>query len=233
MIREIPNGLKPKQSNELKAKQIQALQQAEAARKLETDPDKQKNLPLVDQVTASREISEEFDGAYEQKEHQGLEALLANFGAQEPKKLEANDKVNEVGKGSEVARIKENPDKKPPVRELKEDEKRSIDKAKDPKAADRMGNLKVSSKKEAQGVKDKPQAPTSEHNPNHHKMGSKGAPKTDAPRPVGATEQLRAPKPDGKVGLRQLPQMRNNGADKTDFSEEIKQALASQKQAVA
>lgn len=231
MIREIPNGLKPKKPNELKAKQLQALQQAEAARKLETDPEKQKNLPSADQVTASREISEELNGAYEQ--HQGLEALLANFGVQEPKKPETHDKVNEVTKGSEVNKIKENPDKKTQVREPKEDDKRSGEKMTDPKSADRMGNLKVSSKKEAQGIQNKPQTPGSEQATSHHKMGSKGAPKTDAPRPVGAPESLKSPKPDGKVGLRQLPQMRNQGADKTDFSEEIKQALAAQKQAVA
>lgn len=233
MIRDIPNGLRPNKTDELKARQMRALQQAEAARKLETDPEKQKSHPTRDQVTASPEISEELNGAYQRKDHQGLEALLANFAAQEPKKVDAGGKVQEVGKGSEVNQLKENPDPKTLVREPKEEDRRSAEKIKDPKAADRMGNLKVSSKKEARGVKDKPQPPSSEQSPNHHKMGSKGAPKTDAPRPVGATESLRTPKPDGKVGLRQLPQMRNQGTDKTDFSEEIKQALAAQKQAVA
>lgn len=232
MIGDLPNGLKanPK-PDELKTKQLQAVRQAEAARKQEAEPDK--TVAPVDKVSASREISEELNGPYEQQEHQGLNALLANFGVQAPKKLEANDKVNEVGKCSELHKVKENPDKKAQVREPKEDDKRSVDKAKDPKAADRMGNLKVSSKKEAQGVKDKPQLPSSENQPNHQRIGSKGAPKTDAPRPVGAAETLKRAKPDPKVGLRQLPQMRNNGADKTDFSEEIKQALAAQKQAVA
>ncbi len=231
MIREIPNSLKPKQSDQLKAKQIQALHQDEAARKLETEPEKQKNLPPVDRVSASREISEELNGAYEH--HQGLEALLANFAAQEPKKLEAHDKVSEAGKGSETNKIKENPDRKTQLREPQEDHKRSAERIKGPKSADRLSNRKVSSKKDAEGVRDKPQAPNNEPTPSHHKLGSKGAPKTDVPRPVGAPENLKNPKPDGKVGLRQLPQMRNQGADKTDFSEEIKQALASQKQAVA
>lgn len=223
--------LKTKRPDELKAKQLLALQQAEAARKQETDPEKQKNLPPVDQVFASREISEDVNGPYEQ--HQGLEALLTNFGTQEPKKPEANEKVNEVGQGNVVNKIRENPDKKVQVRKPKEDDKRFSEKTNDPKSAERMGNLKVSSKKEARGVTDKSQNVGSEQNHNHHKLGSKGAPKTAAPRPVGATETLRRAKPDPKAGLRQLPQIRNNGTDKTDFSEEIKQALAAQKRSVA
>lgn len=233
MIQGLHNGQLPRKPEELKARGVQALQQQNAARELQKPGQDNKELAPHEQVALSSEISDELNGAYKQDQHQGLDALLANWmGPQEPKKLEV-DKINEVGKGSEAVKIKHNPAKKPQVRELKDDEKHAQEKTKDPKAADRMGNLKVSSKKEAQGLKDKPQQPGSEQTHSHHKAGSKGAPKTDAPRPVGATEQMKGPKPDGKVGLRQLPQMRNNGADKTDFSEEIKQALAAQKPAVA
>lgn len=227
------NGPLRRKPEELKPKSVQALQQQNATRELQKPgQDNNQNLSPNEQVQLSKELSEDVNGAYQQDQHHGLDALLANLMAtQEPKKVDANDKVNEVGKGHEVGKIKENPDKKPPVRELKEDEKRTIDKTKDPKAADRLGNLKVSSKKESQGVKDRPQQPGSEQANSHHKMGSKGAPKTDAPRPVGATEQMKSPKPDGRVGLRQLPQMRNTG-DGVDLSEETRQAAA-QKQSVA
>lgn len=233
MIQGLHNGQLRRKPEELKAKSVQALQQQNATRELQKPGQDNKELAPHEQVALSSEVSDELNGAYQQDQHQGLDALLANWmGPQEPKKIEM-DKVQEVGKGSEANKIKQNPAKKHQVREPKEDEKSTREKTKDPKAADRMGNLKVSSKKEAQGLRDKPQQQGSEQSHSHHKSGSKGAPKTDAPRPVGATEQLKGSKPDGRVGLRQLPQMRNNGADKTDFSEEIKQALAAQKQAVA
>ena len=146
---------------------------------------------------------------------------MANFSFPDLKKTEAVDKVNAAGKGNEVT------NKQPQPRELKEDDQRTIDKVKDPKAADRLGNLKVSSKKEAQGVQDKPKVSSADPSPHHHKLGSKGAPKTDAPRPVGAPENARSSKPDGRVGPRQLPQLRNTGGDAVDFSEETKQTLAS------
>jgi len=229
MLHGIHNGPLRKKPEELKAKSVQALQQQNATRELQKPGQDNKDLAPTEQVARSNELSDELNGAYQQDEHQGLDALLANLmGPQDAKKVDHHDKVSEVGRGSEVGKIKENPDKKPQLRELKEDEKRTLEKTKDPKAADRMGNLKVSSKKEAQGVKDKPQQPGSEQT-HHHKMGSKGAPKTDAPRPVGAPEHMKGSKPDGRVGSRQLPQMRSVG-DGLDLSDEMKHALAGQKQ---
>ncbi len=230
MIHGIHNGQLRKKPEELKAKSVQALQQQNATRELQKPGQDNKDLAPTEQVARSNELSEELNGAYQQDEHQGLDALLANLmGPQESKKVDHHDQVKEVGKGSEAGKIKENPDKKPKLRELKEDEKRTLKRTKDPKAADRMGNLKVSSKKEGQGVKDRPQQP-GEQTHSHHKLGSKGAPKTDAPRPVGAPEQMKGSKPDGRVGSRQLPQMRGGGGDGLDLSEEMKHAIANQKQ---
>lgn len=211
------------------AKSIEALQHPQ--RQLPQRGQENQDLKPTEQVSLSKELSEDLNGAYQQDSHHGLEAMMANLmGPQQPKQIEANDKVKEVGKSAEVGKV-EDPAKKPQVRELKEDDKRSADKAKDPKAADRLGNLKVSSKKESQGVKDKPQPLPSNEQANHSKMGSKGAPKTDAPRPVGQTEQMKSSKPDGRVGLRQLPQMGRGGQnDGVDLSQETQQQLAALKQ---
>ncbi|MFN8613133.1 MAG: hypothetical protein U0931_36685 [Vulcanimicrobiota bacterium] len=240
MISGVNHAQPLKRPEDLKSKSVQALQQQTAAKQLQKPGQDNQDLRPSEQVALSKELSEDVNGAYQQQDHhQGLEAMLANLMApQEPKKIEASQQVNEIGKGQEVGKVGDSArkpkdvHKKQEAREIKEDDKKAIEKTKDPKAADRMGNLKVSSKKESQGVKDRPQLPSSEQAQSHHKMGSKGAPKTDAPRPVGATEQMKQPKPDGKVGLRQLPQMRNGrGGDELELSEEMKQQMAEMKQA--
>ncbi|MBS2039124.1 hypothetical protein JST97_29345 [bacterium] len=229
MISGINSAQPLKRPEELKARSLQALQQQQAARQQQSAPESQELHPN-EKVSLSKELSEDVNGAYQQDHHQGLEALLANMmAAQEPKKIEAVQPIKEVGKGEEVGKVGEATRKPKEVHkqqapELKEDDKKAIEKSKDPKASERLGNLKVSSKKDSQGVKDRPQLPSSEQVQNHQKPGSKGAPKTDAPRPVGATEQMKSSKPDGKVGLRQLPQMRNGrGGDGLDLSEEMKE----------
>ena len=238
MISGIKDPDQLRRIQELKTKTVQAPQHQNPAKGLEKPGQENRDLRPTEQVAFSKELSEDLSGAYQQDQHQGLDALVANLMApQEPKKIEASQQVNEVGKGQDVGKVGDSArkpkdlQKKQEARELKEDDKKSIEKTKDPKAADRLGNLKVSSKKESQGVKDRPQVPSSEQAHSHHKMGSKNAPKTDAPRPVGATEQMKSPKPDGKVGLRQLPQMRNGqGGDGLDLSEEMKQQLNELKQ---
>jgi len=225
MIQGLPNAQPLHKRPE--AKSIEALRQQAPQRPLPQRGQENQELSPTEQVSLSKELSDDLNGVYQQDSHQGLEAMMANLLApQQPKQVEANDKVKEVGKSAEVGKV-EDPAKKPQVRELKEDEK-----LKDPKAADRMGNLKVSSKKESQGVKDKPQPlPRSEQSSSHHKMGSKGAPKTDAPRPVGQTEQMKSAKPDGRIGLRQLPLMGRGGpSDGVDLSQETQQQLGRQKQ---
>lgn len=215
MIRDLPNGLKARKPEEHKPKSLQALQQQEAVKNLDKPGQDNQSLRANEQVQYSKELSDDLQGAWKQEDHQGLGALLANFGLQEPKKVEANDQVREIARGGDPAKLKEHPEKKWVVRDSREDEKR-----KDPKAADRLGNLKVSSKKESQGLRDKPQTPSSEQSHSHHKAGSKGAPKTDAPYPVGAPEQNKGSKPDGKTGQRQLPQLRHPSNDRVELSEE-------------
>jgi len=209
------------------AKSVEALQQQSAQRQLLQRGQENQDLSPTEQVSLSKELNDDPNGAYQSDNHRGLEAMLANLMApQQPKQIEANDRVKEVGKSAEVGKV-EDAARKPQVRELKEDEK-----ANDPKAADRMGNLKVSSRKASQGVRDRPQPlPSSEQAKSHSKMGSKGAPKTDAPRPVGQPEQMKGSKPDGRIGLRQLPQMSRGGQnDGVDLSQETLQQLAAQKQ---
>jgi hypothetical protein len=239
MISGIKDPDQLRRIQDLKTRSVQAPQQQNPLKK---PGQENQDLSPNEQVAFSKELGDDLNGAYQQDQdqHQGLEALLANLTPQEPKKIDTSQQVNAVGKGHEVGKVGDSARKPKELhkqqgpRELKEDDKKAIEKTKDPKAAERLGNLKVSSKKDSQGVQDRPRVPSNLQAETHSKLGSKDAPKTDAPRPVGATEQMKSAKPDGKVGLRQLPQMRRGqGGDGLDLSEEMQQQLSEPKQPAA
>lgn len=195
--------------SDLQPKALQAAQEA-ARQKLENQ-----SLPQSEQVALSKELTEEMD---QPGQHQGLEALLANLGQPQKSDQKFDEKVNEVGGAAEIKGHKPKQTRPP---ELKADSERD----KIPKGHEKIGDVRLTARKKSPDSKEQPNSAQSVAQADGSRPGTKGAPKTDAPRPVGQTEAGRGSKPDGRVGYRQLPQMPRPPRDRVELSGESRAEL--------
>ena len=202
-----------------------ALQEV-AKKKLEEQGLGNQSLPQSEQVALSKELTDDLES---QGDHQGLEALLANFGSfgNQPKvDQKVEEKVKEVGGAAEIG----NKPDKPKPQEVKAEWKPDTEKGKIHKGHDKIGDVTLTAKKKSPDSKEQPQSATAVTQAGHSRPGTKGAPKTDAPRPVGQVENSKMPKPDTKVGNRLFP--RNAPPqDKVELSAESRKQLQPLQQA--
>lgn len=154
--------------------------------------------------------------------HQGLQALLANFGqfGNEPKLNELKDsqKVKEVQGPAEV----QNHPKK--TQDLGQ-KILSVQPEREPqklgKQADRVGKVLWAGSSKSLDSKSRPSAvAVPSLSPESHRPGSKGAPKTDAPKPVGESQGGRGARPDQRLGPRLFQTPRIPTQDRVELSGE-------------
>ncbi|MBT9584270.1 hypothetical protein IV102_13090 [bacterium] len=199
-----------------------ALQEV-AKSKLEEHGQENQSLPQSEQVALSKELTDDLES---RGDHQGLEALLANFGSfgNQPKvDQKIDEKVKEVGGAAEIG----NKPDKPKPQEVKAEWKLDTEKGNIHKGHDKIGDVSLTAKKKSPDSKEQPQSATTVAQAGHTRPGTKGAPKTDAPRPVGQVENSKVPKPDTKVGNRLFP--RNTPPhDRVELSAEGRKQLQQQ-----
>lgn len=220
------SGNKLDRNEGLQQRSLQGVQEA-AKRQMRERGIEDDALPQSEQVALSREILDETES---QKNHAGLDALLATLGQGLNPKMDQkfDQKVNEVGEAS--ASKKQSGPKEQPKRELEARWKPSTEPGKIHKAHEKIGE--VSAKLKTQKPKDT-QNPeeTSGVQGARASASSKGAPKTSAPRPVGQVEANKQSRPDQKPGQRLFPRQPPKVPDRVTLSDESKQQLQPLQQA--
>lgn len=194
-----------------------SLQRSEQAQTRETE-----GIPPSEQVNLSNELSDSLDS---QDDHQGLQAMLANLGpvGQTPQ-LDArmDHKVKEAEGLSEVRNQPGKPKEPRPLREVK---RSSHTGTRGKTNHDKTRKLRQMGLGKSPGSKVKPQSSRQVGEAVSSRPGSKGAPKTDAPSPVGRVEKGQPPKSERRVGYRLFSSAQRK-PDKIELSRESRDSLA-------
>jgi hypothetical protein len=206
-----------KRPDPLQQQKIQQAVQQAAQHKLAEQGQHNQSLPQSEQVALSKEITEDFES---QGDHQGMDALMASLGNQPKVDQKIEEKVKEVGGSAQV----QNKPGQPKPQKVTAEWKPDTEKGKLHKAHEKIGDVRLTAKTKSPDSKEQPPSGVAAVQASHTRPGTKGAPKTDAPRPVGQVEASKSPKPDTKVGNRLFP--RNNPPqDKVELSPESRKQL--------
>lgn len=209
----------------LQQRPVKGLQEA-ARRSVSPETPGAQQLPENEQVALSKET---LSNDKLVNGHSGLEALLAGLGEglKPPAELKPENKVKEIGEATSA--LKSGGAERQPKRELEDLLKSSKSSNKPGEKNPGPGKLgEVNPQSKTSKPKDslQPSEGQSVHGVQAS-PGSKGAPKTQAPRPVGQVEANLPSKPDQKPGRRLFsrPNPQPMTMERVNLSEESKQML--------